>query len=39
METIIIFKEVAKILFLVGGFGLCVVVAIGLVKLFPHLRR
>ena len=39
METLIILKEVAKILLLVGAFGLCVIVAIGLVKLFPHLRR
>ena len=39
METIILLKEVAKILLLVGAFGLCVVVAWGLVKLFPHLRR
>ena len=39
METIILIKEVAKILLFVGGFGLCVIVAIGLVKLFPHLRR
>ena len=39
METLIILKEVAKILLLVGAFGLCVVVAWGLVRLFPHLRR
>ena len=39
METIILLKEIAKILLLVGAFGLCVVVAWGLVKLFPHLRR
>ena len=39
METVIILKEVAKILLLVGAFGLCVIVAVGLVKLFPYLRR
>ena len=39
METIIILKEVAKILLLLGALGLCVIVAVGLVKLFPHLRR
>ena len=39
METVIILKEVAKILLFVGAFGLCVIVAYGLVKLFPYLRR
>ena len=39
METVIILKEVAKILLFGGAFGLCIIVAIGLVKLFPHLRR
>ena len=38
METVIIFKEVAKVL-LLGALGLCVIVAIGLVSLFPHLLR
>ena len=39
METVIILKEVAKVLLFVGAFGLCVIVAIGLVKLFPYLLR
>ena len=39
METVIIFKEVAKVLLLVGALGWCVIVAIGLVRLFPHLLR
>ena len=39
METLTVVKEIAIILLLVGAFGLCVVVAWGLVKLFPHLRR
>ena len=39
METLAIIREIAIILLLVGAFGLCVIVAVGLVKLFPHLRR
>ena len=39
METLAVVKEIGIILLLVGAFGLCVIVAIGLVKLFPHLRR
>ena len=39
METLAVVKEIGIILLLAGAFGLCLIVAIGLVKLFPHLRR
>ena len=39
METLTVVKEIAVILLLSSAFGLCVIVAVGLVKLFPHLRR
>ena len=39
METLAVVKEIVIILLLIGAFGLCIIVAVGLLKLFPHLQR